>query len=233
MATVSGGKYVGELGNSSTSSVTLRAFVETPGFYKMDIHSIVSGTRQYAISVNGRSGQQLSVTGTSWTQTAPPVSLTIFLDAGLNTIKFYNNTAYAPSLDRIILTPTSSNATSIEAENGTLNGTSVIMNIAGASGGKVVGNVGNGAANYVTMNVDAPTAGKYCLLIYSVVSGTRPIFVSVNAGTGKSINASGNSWTEDAPVVSMDVDLNAGVNTVKIYNDTTYTPGIDKIELAP
>ncbi|CAI6039855.1 glycosyl hydrolase family 98 C-terminal domain-containing protein [Cohnella sp. JJ-181] len=233
MATASGGKYVGELGNSATSAVTLQAYVDQPGYYRMDVTSIVSGTRNYMISVNGRVGRQLAVSGSSWTQPAASVPIDIYLDAGRNTIKFYNNTAWAPSLDKVVLSPSASAIPGIEAESGTLSGTAVLMNIAAASGGKVVGNVGNGAANYVTLSASVPTAGSYRLNIYGIVSGTRTLYASVNGGAGQSVNASGSSWTAVAPVVSLDVNLNAGANAIKLYNDTAYTPGIDKIEIVP
>lgn len=233
LATASGGQYVGELGNGAANTVTLQAFVDTPGLYKMDVHSIVSGTRNFTVSVNGRVGQNLSVNGSSWTSPAPAVPLDIYLDSGMNTIKFYNNTAYAPDLDRIVLTPSANSIPGIEAESGTVSGTATIRNLAGTSGGKVVGNVGNGAANYVTLNASVPVAGKYRILIQNVLSGTRILYVSANGGPGQAVTATGTSWTSVAPAVSVDVNLNAGSNTIKIYNDTAYTPDIDKIEIIP
>ncbi|KKO53999.1 glycosyl hydrolase family 98 C-terminal domain-containing protein [Paenibacillus sp. DMB20] len=233
LGSASGGKYVGELGNSNESSVTLNAFVDSPGYYTMNVYSIVSGTRSFTVSVNDRIGQPLSVTGNSWSKPAAPVPLTIFLDAGANTIKFYNKSSYAPDLDKIVLTPAANSISGFEAESGSLNGSAVIKNLNTASGGAVVGNIGNGADNYVTLNVNIDTAGKYRLNVYSIVSGTRTFFISVNGGVGQTLSSSGNSWTSVAPVSSLDVDLIAGMNTIKIYNDSAYAPDLDKIEILP
>ncbi len=52
------------------------------------------------------------------------------------------------------------------------------------SGGKKVGFIGNGAANYVTLTVNASKAGTYPMTVAYLVSGTRDFFVSVNRGSG-------------------------------------------------
>ena len=60
----------------------------------------MSGTRTFDISVNGGADIVEQLTGTSF---ATPVtaSVTVQLNAGSNTIKFHNDSAYAPDLDSI------------------------------------------------------------------------------------------------------------------------------------
>ncbi len=103
LSAASGGQYVGNIGNDSSSFVTLQANVPVAGMYNMNIYSVLSGTRSFLVSVNDGVPQEVKVTGSSWTQVASPASLTIPLLSGNNTIKFYNDAAYAPDLDRIVL----------------------------------------------------------------------------------------------------------------------------------
>jgi len=60
----------------------------------------VNGTRTFDISVNGGSGTSHSLSGSSFS-TPVSTNITVSLNSGNNTIKFYNNSAYAPDLDRI------------------------------------------------------------------------------------------------------------------------------------
>ncbi|NUR27349.1 MAG: hypothetical protein HOV83_16130, partial [Catenulispora sp.] len=56
----------------------------------------------FSVSVNGGTPQTVSCSGSSWA-TPVSVSITVNLNAGSNTIKFGNDTAYAPDLDRIVV----------------------------------------------------------------------------------------------------------------------------------
>jgi len=98
----SGGSKVGFIGNGSANYVTLTLNVASAGTKTMTIYYLVSGTRDFFVSVNGGAGVQKTLSGSSW---STPVSSTmnVTLNAGSNTIKFYNNSAYAPDLDRIVI----------------------------------------------------------------------------------------------------------------------------------
>jgi Alpha galactosidase A/Alpha galactosidase C-terminal beta sandwich domain/Carbohydrate binding module (family 35) len=96
----SGGQKVGFIGNGSTNHVTLSVTAATSGTRQMTIAGLVDGTRTFFVSVNGGAGIQVPMTGTSF---ATPIttSINVTLNAGTNTIRFYNDTAYAPDLDKI------------------------------------------------------------------------------------------------------------------------------------
>src|SRR6266498_3165478 len=96
----SGGQKVGFIGNGSTNHVTLSVTAATSGTRQMTIAGLVNGTRTFFVSVNGGAGIQVPMTGTSF---ATPIttSINVTLNAGTNTIRFYNDTAYAPNLDKI------------------------------------------------------------------------------------------------------------------------------------
>ena len=131
---------------------------------------------------------------------------------------------------KIVGTPAAQ--TSYEAEAGTLSGAAVVQSASFCSGGAKAGYIGNGSANYVTINnVNASTAGSYTMTIHYVVSGSRPLYVSINGGAGTQLSLSGADWNSVA-TYAMSVSLNAGNNSVRFYNDTAYAPDVDRIVIS-
>jgi hypothetical protein len=115
-----------------------------------------------------------------------------------------------------------------EGEAGSLSGAARLISCSACSGGQKVGYIGNGSANYVTLTVNASSAGSRTMTIYYLVSGSRSFYVSVNGGAGAQLSLSGTSW--DTPVsTTMTVSLNAGNNTIRFYNDGAYAPDLDRI----
>jgi hypothetical protein len=102
-STCSGGAKVRFIGNSAANYETVNVSVASGGSKQLTITYELSGTRSFFVSVNGGAGVEVPVTGTSWS-TPASTTITVSLNAGANTIKFYNNGAYAPDLDRITLT---------------------------------------------------------------------------------------------------------------------------------
>jgi F5/8 type C domain/Alpha-L-fucosidase/Carbohydrate binding module (family 35)/NPCBM-associated, NEW3 domain of alpha-galactosidase len=99
------------------------------------------------------------------------------------------------------------------------------------SGGEKVRNIGgNPNAAVVFPNVTVDKAGDYTLYIDATVNGTRSYFVSVNGGTPVQavFTGSGNSTPQTTPVR---VTLNAGTNTIKVFNDTASAPDLDRLSL--
>jgi hypothetical protein len=97
----SGGVKVGFIGNGAANFVTIGGVVPSAaGNRQLTITYLLSGSRSFFVSVNGGAGIQVPLTGTSWSVPAS-ATITVPLNAGANTIKFYNNTAYAPDLDKI------------------------------------------------------------------------------------------------------------------------------------
>jgi hypothetical protein len=70
----------------------------------VQIDYAVDGTRSFFLAVNGGAAVEVPVTGTSFATPASAV-VTLALAAGNNAIKFFNNTAFAPDLDRVSATP--------------------------------------------------------------------------------------------------------------------------------
>jgi alpha-galactosidase len=97
----SGGQKVRFIGNGSNNYLTFTDVdVDQAGDYQLVIDYTVVGSRSFWVSVNGAPGTEVPLTGTSWDQPASS-STTVHLQAGTNSVRFYNNSAYAPDLDRI------------------------------------------------------------------------------------------------------------------------------------
>jgi hypothetical protein len=98
-----GGGKVRFIGNTGSNYLRFNDInVSTAGSYQMTVYSICGGTRSYSVSVNGGSPFSINVTGPDWKTTVSNL-VTVTLKAGTNTIKFYNNSAWAPDLDRVVI----------------------------------------------------------------------------------------------------------------------------------
>ena len=99
----SGGRKVGFIGNGSANSVTVNnVAAPAAGSYPLTIHYLLSGSRSFFVSVNGGIATQVSLTGSSWSVVATR-EVAVSLRLGANTIRFFNNGAWAPDLDRIVV----------------------------------------------------------------------------------------------------------------------------------
>jgi hypothetical protein len=97
----SGGAKVGFIGNGASNYVIVNnVSTGSAGSKTLTISYLLSGSRSFFVSVNGGAGVEVPLTGTSWSVPAT-ATVTVTLTAGANTIKFYNNSAYAPDLDKI------------------------------------------------------------------------------------------------------------------------------------
>jgi hypothetical protein len=100
----SGGEKVRFIGDGASNFLVINNInVSTAGNYTLTIYYVVSGTRSFSISVNGGAAISFTVSGTTWEAPGAPVAVTIPLNAGSNSIKFFNNSAFAPDIDRITI----------------------------------------------------------------------------------------------------------------------------------
>jgi alpha-galactosidase len=100
-AACSGGQKVGFIGNGAANSVTINNIDETAaGTKTLTFTYLLSGSRTFDISVNGGADIVVNLTGSSF-DTPVQDSIPVTMKAGANTIKFHNDTAFAPDLDAI------------------------------------------------------------------------------------------------------------------------------------
>jgi hypothetical protein len=100
------------------------------------------------------------------------------------------------------------------------------------SGGAKIRYIGDGSGNSVTFsNVSVAANGSYDLKIWAVCDATRKFSIGINGGTPITVSVRGPDW--NTPVaVSTTVNLRAGLNTIKFYNDTEYAPDLDRITVS-
>lgn len=104
-----------------------------------------------------------------------------------------------------------------------------------SSGGAYVGYVGGGSDNAVVFeNINVNKSGEYKLRIYYISGERRNLSVDVNGKNAASLTglyANRNDWSGIA-AADTTIRLNAGNNTIKLYNNSAYGPSIDRIAIA-
>jgi hypothetical protein len=136
-----------------------------------------------------------------------------------------------PRLIRVVPGTGGGGGSTVEAESGTLSGSTRLSSCSACSGGTKVGFIGNGASNFVTVNGVTPSAaGNRTLTITYLLNGSRSFFVSVNGAAAVEVKLTGTSFS--TPVTTtIPVTLNAGANSIKFSNSSAYAPDLDKISV--
>ncbi len=242
----SGQKTAEYIGNGADNSVTFTVNVETAGIYELDVFYISGNDRRFMVSINGDVAGRIRMrrlNSGDWVSVYKE-TMYIELKAGENTIKFYNDEAFAPNLDRIALSKLPVNGTitvsdeeedivetspgagyeytMYEAEKAAIGG--------GATNeGHMVGWLG-GAAYVQFDNIEVADAGTYYLEVWYMTGEDRDMYFSVNGGESTVVKcpASGD-YNSNPACVYVKVELNAGDNTIKITNPNGYAPNLDKI----
>lgn len=95
-------------GSSSNYLIVNNVQANGAGQAIMDVFYLENGTATLSVSVNGGTATNYSLTGTS--TTSPTFAdILVNLNNGSNTIKLFDNTGVAPSIDRIVVTTGGSN----------------------------------------------------------------------------------------------------------------------------
>lgn len=117
-----------------------------------------------------------------------------------------------------------------ESEKNILSGTANIAVNANASGGKLVGYVGNGAENVLSFTgVNVEKSGTYNITIWYVSGENRTLTLTANNSKSVNVNCpSTGSWISVGSVKAK-IKLVAGDNTISISNASYYAPDIDCI----
>jgi hypothetical protein len=118
-----------------------------------------------------------------------------------------------------------------ELWNNESRGTAIYTEKAGASGGALVGWLGNRASNDLQWrNVYSETGGKYKMTLAFITGESRNLNISVNDGAPISTSLNGNSWSNIAKQ-EFEITLNKGNNTVRLYADAGWMADIDCMKL--
>ena len=136
------------------------------------------------------------------------------------------------------LTTPYSNYKFYEAENAKIESKATVTSGKDAkycSNAGYVGYIGGSNNGSVTFeNVEAPAAGEYTLRVYYLSGEPRTLKIDTNgkfAGQIDNCYANKNDW-KGIRAASIQVTLNAGKNTIKLYNNSGNAPSVDRIALA-
>ena len=144
----------------------------------------------------------------------------------------YSVTLGAGAVQLLRIVPSHSTTIEANASGNTIAGAAKVASCSGCPNGEKAGFIGNGAANYVTIdNISETTAGTYSLTLVYCLDGSRTFDVSVNGGTGTAVALTGVNW--QYPVTrTITVSLKAGANTIKFYNNSAYAPDLSEITVS-
>lgn len=221
--------FAGLLGSTNDGSVSVPVTVPIAGSYAFAIKYITGPTAlPLVIDVNGtsRPAVSLSATGDYTAANAGTYNVSIDVQAGSNTIKFHGDgTSFAPSIGTFTLDKNAISG-SVTAAQMTLANAAYINESSGNVGG--IGGPSNGSA---TSTFNTPLAGSYTLTVNRVNFAERPLKIDING-----VNTGTTYQVPIATTVTpydITVNLQAGNNTIKLYNDdgTNFAPDVSSISL--
>ena len=99
--------------------------------------------------------------------------------------------------------------------------------------GAYVGFIGNKQSNYLQWNnVYSQQGGKYKMIIHYLSAEDRSIRVAVNGiFVNEMTHLNSGSWHNQTSSCSLEIQLEKGINTIKLSNPADWMPNIDRMEL--
>ncbi|MFF5187492.1 RICIN domain-containing protein [Streptomyces sp. NPDC000345] len=244
--TSQGQSGAGAVNLTSGKSATFWVYSARDGY--ADLASRFRNTGQADLTVNGKTADDQTLSGatpTAWSTSTNRV----YLNSGINKVEV-TGTSGTLALDRLAVTPfsatdavTTGNVVTYQAEDGTLTGTAAADTTYSQADGGVVTGIGDGTANSLTLDVNAPSAGTYAMTMrYANNEMLTPYYgnpdimtehadVSVNGGSAKRVNFANTLHWNQFATHTVPVTLNKGANTVRftasqLYNHDGTTIGV-------
>ncbi|PBC70373.1 carbohydrate-binding protein with CBM35 doain [Streptomyces sp. TLI_235] len=235
--TAQGQSGAGAVNLTSGQSATFWVYSARDGY--ADLTARFRNTGQADLTVNGRTVNDQTLSGAT-TNAWYTSTNRIYLSGGINKVKV-TGTGGTLALDDLAVTPFSAtdpvtigNVVTYQAENGTLTGTAAVDNTYSQANGGVVTGIGNGTANSLTLDVNAPTAGTYAMTMRYTNNEELPsnhynpdlyaehADVSVNGGTATRVNFASTLHWNQLQNYTVPITLTKGANTVKFTASQLY-----------
>ncbi|MCC9709977.1 cellulosome protein [Streptomyces sp. MNU76] len=173
----------------------------------------------------------------------PDRPLRLYLVAGNNRITATAKHTAVRSLD-VSGAGSTTGTLAYDGATATLAGGAELVDSAHASAGSYISRLGNGADSTAEFTVDAPTAGRYVLVVhyahndrrdnghaYNTDIMSRTADITVGDGEPRTVTFK-NTWGwDDYWTVGVPVDLREGSNKVTFGNASAWAPNIDRIEV--
>jgi hypothetical protein len=213
------------------------------GWNMFEVYTTVNpatGAGYYCQNLNGRVIESSSVqvmVGSTWTPATPANTSAGTPPAGsrldcpsLSFTVAHPNDDWRAQIGTTTTPPPSGTSYEAEAAANTRAGQAAVRTSSGASGGALVGYVGNGTANYLQFNnVTGGTAGNHTVTIYYTSGENRSTGVSVNGAAPITVNTPSSGGWDTVSSVSVTLNLLAGANTIRLTNTTGWAPDFDRI----
>ncbi|WP_217241134.1 RICIN domain-containing protein [Streptomyces sp. AC555_RSS877] len=235
--TAQGQSGAGAVNLTSGKSATFWVYSARDGY--ADLTARYRGTGQADLTVNGKAAVDQTLSGATtgaWSTSTNRVHLS----GGINKVKV-TGAGGTLSLDDLAVTPfsatsavTTGNVVTYQAENGTLTGTAAVDTTYSQANGGVVKGIGDGTANSLTLDVDAPSAGTYAMTMRYANAEELPsnhynpdlyaehADVSVNGGSPTRVNFASTLHWNQFQNHTVPVTLTKGANTVKFTASQLY-----------
>jgi hypothetical protein len=174
-------------------------------------------------------GQELTA---SWVLTSPPGANVGSVSAPVRaTFSILGRAKQVTSAFQVRLRPADRMFMREAEDSANLLGSAGLTGCGPCSGGEKVRNIGGAPDAFVQFdNVEVPAAGQYRLHIDYTVNGDRSFFISANGGepVRARVDGIGNNTPEATSVL---INLKAGANSLKVFNDAEGAPDLDRISL--
>lgn len=115
-----------------------------------------------------------------------------------------------------------------ESPQNELSGGARVKICASCSGGKSVGYIGHGGILQFK-NVNVSYSGDFTLTLYYGTTNNRTAYIVVNSGSSITLNFPSTGGFGNISTQTVVIHLNAGANTIMIYNNNDWAPDFDKI----
>ncbi|OMF36000.1 carbohydrate-binding protein [Paenibacillus sp. FSL H8-0548] len=242
----SGNQLVGSLWGGSALQFNA-VNVDTKGIYTMTVHYISGDPRSLAVSVNGGGADHYDFPKTADWSTRGTYEIQLELRQGENVIRFDDEGGYAPDIDKIELKllnagpgtdpnePPAGSGQVYEAEGqgNKLTGNSAVRSCKAetdCSDGKKVGDIWGGSS-LLFQKVAAPAEGVYTLKVSYISGDPRSFAISVNNSEKETYSPPATANWDTVGMFSIEVQLQAGSNTILFDDNGGWSPDIDKIEI--
>lgn len=233
----SNGKTVIPNENSDTNTLEFNSFSfeGQEGLYPLTINYFSLQHKNLSVFVNNKEYKLNNLQ--SPTELAGIVTLLVKIKNTDNIIHF-SNIPTGFSLDKISidLNKSYANITSLEAETATLIKNSSdqprIVNKAEASGGKVVGWLGNSDTYKILFNnINVKKSGPHNISVSYFSGESRNLTIKVNGTTYALTGLNSGGWNTAKSATLNNIAMNTTDNVIEIYNANGFAPDIDKILL--
>lgn len=226
-----GSGYVSYLGSGGTAEWKINAQIE--GYYYLWIEYSTLEARELDFTINGGITNRIECEPTgSWFNESKGYYTIIRLNVGENSILLSNDDAYAPNIDFIGLCRV------VDDNTEKYEYTDYDYNYANRTEGVSLSATGGmswvGSSEYVLFNdIKVDSAGKYKLKLEYSSSSDGYYQIQVNNGEAVMIACKSSGSVFYDAYVTLDIELNEGYNSIKIYNETEHTPILYSIGIAP